>query len=147
MSALIRALFDLNRFGRFATVGAVGAILDVTISGSLVLWAGIRPEIAKFVGAECAIVLMFVLNDRVTFTEAETRSWWHGVRRLLKSNIVRSSGIVIQLLVVFLLTRTGVTVYVAGVDIWPVVTMPIAIACGFFFNYVGETLVTWRVGQ
>lgn len=145
MTPASQALLDRGRFGRFATVGIVGATIDITVSSILVLGAEVPPELAKFVGAECAIVLMFLLNDRLTFRDEETRGVWHGLRRLVKSNVVRSGGIAVQLVVVFVLTRSGIAILLGGIDVWPILTMPIAIACGFLFNYVGETLVTWRV--
>ena len=141
---ILSTLVDFSRFSRFATVGIIGATIDITISGTLVLVWSLSPVLAKFIGAEIAIILMFIINDRWTFPGSPTVGLLHGIRRLIKSNIVRSGGISIQLLVVFLLTRTGIVVTVAGTDIWPVLTMPIAIGCGFLVNYVGETLLTWR---
>lgn len=143
----VGALVDSTRFGRFASVGLVGASVDLTISSLLVLGAAVPPELAKLIGAEVAIILMFFINDRWTFREVETAGRWHVLRRLIKSNLVRSGGLIVQVIVVFVLTRISITVIVGGTDIWPVLTMPIAIGCGFLANYVGETLVTWRVNQ
>lgn len=145
MSGIRAALFDIHRASRFLSVGILGACIDLLVSSTLVIGVDVQPELAKFVGAECAIVVMFVLNDRWTFVGSRTRGLRSGIQRLIKSNLVRSGGIAVQIVVVFVLTRVGSTVYVGGVDIWPVATMPIAIACGFVLNYVGETLLTWRV--
>ncbi len=139
------ALRDGRRLVQFASVGLVGAMLDLTVSSALYLYIGIRPEIAKIVGAECAIILMFLLNDRYTFGQAGGSRWIDRLTRLLRSNVVRSGGIAVQVIVVFVLTRLPVSVMVGGTDVWPVVTMPIAIGCGFVVNYAGETLITWRV--
>lgn len=134
-----------RRFLQFASVGIVGAILDLLVSSTLFLYGGIRPEIAKVVGAECAIVLMFLLNDRYTFGSAGSPRRWDRLRRLVRSNLVRSGGIAVQVVVVFLLTRVPITAMIGGTDVWPILTMPIAIACGFAVNYAGETLFTWRI--
>lgn len=139
-----RALLNFSRFSRFATVGIFGAIIDLSISGTLVLWGSLSPVFAKFIGAEVAIIVMFLINDRWTFPGSPTTGWIHGIRRLLKSNMVRGGGIAVQLLVVFVLTQMAITVWIGDTDIWPVLTMPIAIACGFVVNYTGETLLTWR---
>lgn len=138
-------LFNWARFRQFATVGIIGAIVDLSISVPLALFTDLPPEIAKFLGAEAAIILMFTLNDRWTFADARSATLFHWLRRLVKSNLVRSGGIVIQLTAVFLLTRIGMTLDIGGIDVWPVIVMPIAIGCGFIFNYVGETLITWRM--
>lgn len=137
-------LFDHGRFGQFISIGVIGAVIDISISSVLILVAEFPPEIAKLVGAEVAIIVMFMLNDRFTFGEIDTKGVRHAVRRLIKSNVVRSGGLAVQVLVVFVLTRLSVSVYVGDIDVWPVLTMPIAIGCGFLVNYVGETLITWR---
>lgn len=142
-----RALLDRRRLGKFASVGVVGATIDLSVSTSLVLATEVPPVIAKFLGAEVAIVVMFLINDRWTFRHSETRGYVHGLTRLVKSNLVRSGGLAIQLTVVFVLTRLSIEVMVGGTDVWPALTMPIAIACGFVANYVGETLFTWRVAR
>ncbi len=139
------ALLQRGRFGKFVSVGAVGAVVDLTVSSTIVLTTPWPPELAKFIGAECAIVLMFVLNDRWTFTGQRSSGLGHVFRRLVKSNIVRSGGLLVQVVVVFVLVRQPIVVTVGGTDVWPILTMPVAIGCGFLFNYVGETLVTWRV--
>lgn len=140
-------LLDRRRLGQFISVGIVGSAVDLSISMSLVLTTPTHPVVAKFFGAECAIVVMFVVNDRWTFGDVETHSWMHALRRLAKSNLVRGGGLVVQLVAVYLLTRLPVTVFVNGTDLWPALTMPIAIACGFLVNYTGETLLTWRVDR
>lgn len=144
MSGVRRALVDARRVGQFASVGAMGAGVDLLASATLLMAGGVPPELAKLVGAECAIVAMFLINDRWTFLEAGSSGRRGRFRRLVTSNVVRSGGVLVQLVTVFVLTRTGVTVHVGGTDLWPILTMPVAIACGFALNYAGETLVTWR---
>lgn len=144
MSA-IDALLDWTRLRQFIAVGFVGTGVDLSISIPLVVTTEITPELAKFLGAEAAIIVMFIINDRWTFGEVDVSGYSHQVRRLVKSNIVRAGGVAIQLTAVFLLTRMDLVVSVAGTDIWPILTMPIAIACGFLANYLGESVITWRV--
>lgn len=133
------------RFGKFISVGAIGAIVDLTISSTLTLAGVLSPEWAKLVGAECAIILMFLINDRWTFASHGAQGIGAKLTRLLKSNFVRSGGLAVQFVVVWSLTRLDVTVVVFDTDIWAVLTMPIAIGCAFIVNYVAESLFTWRV--
>ena len=140
----LAALFHRRRLIKFASVGIVGAGIDLTVSTLLLFTTEIAPEIVKIIGAECAIIVMFVINDRWTYREHRTSKLSEGVRRLIKSNLVRSGGITIQVVVVFLLIRLPVSLPVGSIDVWPVVTMAVAIACGAVLNYVGETLLTWR---
>lgn len=144
MDGASAALLDRTRLLQFATVGVLGTGVDLSISVPLVMLTDTPAVLAKFLGAEAAIIVMFFVNDRWTFGAVETSGWSHRLRRLLKSNLVRGGGLSVQLIVVFLLTRTDVAVVVSGIDVWPALTMPIAIACGFLVNYTGETLLTWR---
>jgi putative flippase GtrA len=141
------ALLAPVRIGQFVGVGAVGAAVDLSVSSALTLGAILPAEWAKLVGAECAIVLMFLINDRCTFSDHGAAGFVAKLRRLIKSNVVRSAGLAIQFVVVYVLTRIGVTVIVAGTDLWPLITLPIAIGCAVAVNYVAESLLTWRVHQ
>ena len=139
------ALFSPARFGQFVGVGAVGAAVDLTISSTITLAGLLNPEWAKLLGAECAIVVMFLVNDHWTFANHGADGPVSKLRRLLTSNLVRSGGLAVQFTVVYLLTRLGVRVVVYGTDIWALLTLPVAIGCSFLVNYVAESLFTWRV--
>lgn len=141
---LLDELVTPERFGKFISVGATGAVLDITVSSVLTL-GGVPPEYAKLVGAECAIVLMFFINDRWTFPDHGMTGALAKLRRLLKSNVVRSGGLVVQFLVVRALTGQDISVVIFGTDIWAMLTFPVAIACAVLFNYVAESLFTWKV--
>jgi putative flippase GtrA len=155
----LRSLLSVVRFGQFASVGVVGAVCDNTVlllSSELGIAAGIAgllgvpdlaPEVAKALGIEAAIVVMFLLNDNWTFDEADGggRST---VRRLLTSNLVRAAGIAVQLLVFSLVyRRLFVELSAFGVDLWLLVASLCGIGLGMCVNYVTESLVTWRVHE
>lgn len=143
--ALREELVSGTRLGQFASVGVAGSIVDLSVAASLALAGLLSPEWAKLVGAECAIVLMFLINDRWTFASHGTNGLRPKLRRLLKSNVVRSAGLAVQFLVVRSLTRLDLELIVGGTDVWTLVTMPIAIACASLVNYLAESLFTWRV--
>ncbi len=147
MNGVLDELATGRRFGKFASVGLVGATIDLSISTTLVLVTTAPPELAKLIGAEAAIVTMFLINDRWTFPAHGTAGLRAKLGRLLRSNLVRAAGVGIQLGVVFVLTRRDVVVTVAGTNVWDALTMPIAIGCAFLVNYVAESLFTWRVAQ
>lgn len=134
-----------TRFGKFLSVGAAGAVVDVSVSSVLTLAAILPPQWAKLVGAEIAIVLMFIVNDHWTFPEEGALGLVPKARRLLKSNLVRTAGLAVQFAVVAFLTDLDVQILVFDTNIWDVVTLPIAIAFSFVINYVAESLITWRV--
>lgn len=133
------------RFGRFLSVGALGALVDLPISTVLTLGAVLEPQWAKVVGTECAIIVMFLINDSWTFEAHGAAGRRAKVRRFVRSNAVRSGGLLVQFAVVWTLTDLDVEIGLAGIDVWPVVTMPIAIGTSVLVNYVAESLFTWRV--
>jgi putative flippase GtrA len=138
-------LLSGKRFGQFVSVGAVGAVFDLTVSTVLTLWVGVLAEVAKLVGAEVAIIVMFLLNDRWTFANEGASGFFPSLRRLLKSNLVRSGGLALQFLIVRVLRQMDVSVVVAGFDFWQVIPLPLAILASMLVNYVAESLLTWRV--
>jgi Predicted membrane protein len=138
------ALSSVSRFGQFLTVGAGGAVVDLLISSALTITGVVSPEWAKLGGAECAIVLMFFVNDRWTFADHGGSGSRATLRRLVKSNLVRSAGLLVQFAVVRALTRLEVSVTVGGMDVWTFLTLPIAIGCAVLVNYFAESLFTWQ---
>ncbi|QCJ47606.1 GtrA family protein [Haloprofundus sp. MHR1] len=140
-------LLSGKRFGQFVSVGALGAVFDLTVSAVLTVWFGVLAEVAKLVGAEVAIVVMFLINDRWTFADEGASGAFPAVRRLLKSNLVRSGGLALQFVVVRVLRQQDVSVVVAGFDFWQVIPLPVAILASMLLNYVAESLLTWRVAS
>lgn len=147
MNGVLDELATGRRLGKFASVGLVGATVDLSISTTLTLAGVLSPVVAKLIGAEAAIVAMFLINDRWTFPAYGSNGLRAKLYRLLRSNLVRSGGLAVQLLVVFVLTRQDVVVTVAGTNVWDALTMPIAIGSAFLINYVAESLFTWRVAS
>jgi putative flippase GtrA len=148
------------RFGKFASVGVVGAIFDnttllvLTVSGVAAAAAaglgipGYGPELAKFAGIEVAIFVMFLLNEHWTFAEHGAPGSRPFLRRLATSNVVRIGGITVQLVVFSLVYRfLHVDLSVFGVDAWLLVASACGIGAGMTVNFVAESLVTWRVHE
>jgi putative flippase GtrA len=141
------SLLSGTRFGKFASVGAVGAVFDVT-TATVLRELGVFPELAVFIGIEVAVVVMFLLNDRWTFAEHGAAGVGAALRRLLRSNLVRAGGILVQLATFrFLYRVVALEADVAGIDGWFVFSKVAGIGTGMIVNYVAESLVTWRVGR
>lgn len=139
-----KSLITPSRTSKFVSVGVLGAVIDLSISYTVVLSGVLSTEWAKVVGAEVAIICMFFLNDRWTFNSYGSMAYVSQFRRLVKSNSVRLLGIVVQFLVVWYLTRQN-QLLIYGIDVWALLTMPIAIGCSFIVNYFAENLITWKV--
>jgi putative flippase GtrA len=134
------------RFGQFVSIGVLGAVCENIVLLSLVEMLAATPELAKLVGAEVSIIVMFVANERWTFaTEGKTGTLWLG-RRFLTSNLVRAGGVVVGTVVFSALIRwVEVSLLFAGIDFWLLAANAIGIGVGLVVNYVAESLFTWRV--
>lgn len=134
------------RFGKFASVGVIGAACDTTTLLVLVEVFGVLEELATIVGIEVAIIVMFLLNEFWTFSEAgdgESRSF---LGRLARSHLVRSGGSLVQFCVFVVIYRLlFVPVTVAGIDGWLLVAKLSGIGLGMVLNYTFESLFTWRI--
>jgi putative flippase GtrA len=145
--SVVDALLSGTRFGKFASVGVVGAVFDVT-TATVLRELGVYPELAVFIGIEVAVVVMFLLNDNWTFAEQGAAGVGAALRRLLRSNLVRAGGILVQLATFRLLYRVvALELTVVGIDGWFVFSKIAGIGTGMLVNYVAESLVTWRVGR
>ena len=141
----VEALASGVRFGKFVSVGAVGAVFDVTTTTALIVGVGVLGEYAKLVGAEVAIIVMFVINERWTFSELGAPGAVPMLTRFLRSNLGRSGGLAVQFLIVRGFRQLGLSVVVFGIDLWQLIPIPIAIGASVLLNYVAESLLTWRV--
>lgn len=141
-----RALASATRIGQFASVGVAGATLETVIVAILTAGIAVHPLLAKAVGAEASISLMFLLNDRWTFAGEGGRRPRAVLRRYGKSHLVRLGGLAVAFATLHALTAwTDVRLVIAGADFWPTVANGIGIGLGMVLNYVAESLVTWRV--
>lgn len=140
-----RALASGVRFGQFASVGVIGAVLDTTVTLTLSGSLGVNPDLAKFVGAEAAIVLMFLVNEHWTFAEQGAAGLIPMGRRLVTSNVVRGGGLAVQLVTYHFVRQFTIDIPVMGFDLYDIVAIGMAIGAGFLVNYFAESLVTWQV--
>jgi len=145
---LVDQLASGVRFGRFVSVGVVGAVFDNATLAALRLGAGVPELWAKAAGIEVAIVVMFLANERWTFAEAGAAGRGPVLRRLARSHLVRTGGVTVQLVVYWALTQVlTVELVVAGTDLWFLAASPLAIGVAMGVNYLFESLFTWRVHE
>lgn len=144
-TSVVSELAHSGRIGRFVSIGVVGFCFDVGTATAL-SELGVFPELAALIGIEVAVVIMFLLNDNITFATERTSGVIPTLRRLLKSNLVRIGGITVQLLVFSGFYRgIDVTFVIASVDAWFIISKAAGIGVGMVVNYVAESLFTWRI--
>jgi putative flippase GtrA len=140
------ALRSRVRFGKFVSVGVVGAVCDTTVLVVLTEVFGVLPELATLAGIETAILVMFAINERWTFAEQGRVGTRSLLRRALRSHGVRAAGSTTQFLVFVAVYRgLAVPLTVAGLDLWLLVAKGGGIGVGMVVNYVFESLFTWQV--
>lgn len=140
----LRALMSTTRFGKFASVGAVGAICDTLILLFLVERIGLLEEIAVLIGIESSILIMFVINDNWTYSETDNIRTLS--RRLLRSHTVRIVGALTQFIVFTIIYRSYfMQLEFSGIDLWLLVAKGSGIVLGMILNYTFETLFTWSI--
>ncbi|ELY59640.1 GtrA family protein [Natronolimnohabitans innermongolicus] len=132
-----RALLSTARFTQFASVGFVGAAVDIVALALLVELTPLGPIVGKAISWELSIVVIFVINERWTFAEYGAMSPRALGKRFLRSNAVRFAG--------FLVTLGVLAGLVEGFGVWYLAANVIGIGVGFFVNYTCESLYTWKV--
>jgi len=144
----VQSLLSGVRFGKFVSVGVVGAVCDTTVLMILSEGFGVMPEIATLAGIETAILVMFLINDNWTFARAGREGRSPLFRRLARSHAVRTGGSLTQFAIFVVVYRLlFVEVSLVGIDLWILVAKGSGIAVGMLVNYVFESLFTWRVHQ
>lgn len=145
--ARFESLLSGIRFSQFASVGLFGAVVDTGTVLILTTELGIYRGSAKLVGAELAIILMFLINEHWTFADEGAAGLRSFLRRLAKSNLVRVGGVLVATVVFVLVSGLDVRLPYGGEPLWLTVANAIGIGVGFVVNYVAESLFTWRVGH
>ncbi|MEF8882964.1 MAG: GtrA family protein [Halapricum sp.] len=133
----LRSLASAGRLLQFVAVGTVGATVDMSLLVVFHSFVGFPLVISKLAGAEISYLVMFVINERWTFSSFGRTSVRARLRRLATSNGVRLGGLITATIALVILTET------AGV--WYPLANAIGIGVGFFVNYTLESLLTWRV--
>jgi putative flippase GtrA len=142
------------RVTQFVSVGALGAVLDQTVTVGLAAGVGVHRTLAKLVGAELAIVVMFLVNEHWTFADAADGGLRATAWRLCKSNAVRAAGVAVATVVFTLVSGlpNPILVYdlpnptpLGAFELWLLAANGLGILVGLGVNYVLESAVTWRL--
>ncbi len=126
---------DISRMIKFAMVGALGVIFNESILYLLTEKIGIFYLISGLVAIEASIIFVFLLNDFFVFRDRRAPGKFQFFKRLVKSNLARVGGMIINLAILFLLVEFFYIYYLLAnlVDI----------ALGFLFNYSLSFVWVW----
>ncbi|MFZ1721136.1 MAG: glycosyltransferase family 2 protein [Microgenomates group bacterium] len=146
MRVRMQDLFQ-NRIFKFALVGGVGALIQLT---SLQLWRTIAPfQLAFFLSIETAIISNFVLNNSWTFSDRklETKEI---PKKFLQFNFTSGGSILIQQLVaIFGELLIGLyTLFIIPIIMFPFDTGTlfalVGILLGMSWNFFAYTKFIWK---
>lgn len=129
---------DFLRLIKFSIVGTIGAGINTWFLWLFTDVVGLFYLYSSAIAIEIAIILQFLMNDRWTFKEKRTTHVEQFFKRIIKSNIWRSGGLVVNIGVLYLLTEY--------VGVYYLLSNIAGIICAFLLNYIFESRLTWGVG-
>lgn len=130
---------EVERFFKFAVVGAFGAIVDFTVLNVLVLLVGLGPVWANPFSFSAAVVSNFTWNRLWTFPESRERAVGSQLGKFALVNII---GLLINQSI-FMIVLYVVTDFVASP--WDYnLSKAIAIGIVLFWNFGANRLWTYR---
>lgn len=133
------SLLSGERIGKFALIGALGLMIDNGVLALLFEFGPVPLDVAALCSKETSILMMFVCNECWTFSDQQRGGRRAQLVRLVKSNAVRAVGGIVGILVLLFLN--------SSFGVWYVIANISGIAVGFGFNYVLESLFTWKVNR
>jgi dolichol-phosphate mannosyltransferase len=122
-------------FGKFLVVGSIGFIIN-TIILELMVRFHYNPAIGSAVGAECAIVSNFILNNSWTFKSKKV-SGFKQIIKFIQFNLTSFGAVIIQSGTVW----TGITI--SGVSMYRIWYM-LGVTIGLVWNYSMYSRIIWK---
>lgn len=135
LCSLFRRSGELHRFLKFCTVGLMGAGVNLAVLYALTE-AGLFYLLSGLIGIEAAILSNFVLNRSWTFKDRGTIGFRSILTALYRDHAVRSVGIVLNLVILWLLTSVFGFYYI--------LSQAIGIGVAMLWNYSGNQWWTWE---
>ncbi|MFB6181163.1 MAG: glycosyltransferase [Candidatus Nanohalobium sp.] len=125
----------LNEYFKFAFIGGLGAAINSAVLYILTEYLGVYYVYSSFAAIEAAIIIMFFLNNLYTFSETKS-SVGEILEGLLRSNLIRSLGIAVNIGLLWALTSVFGLYYL--------VSNIIAIFVASVVNFYGERNFNWN---
>ncbi len=118
------------RLFKFGLVGGSGAIVNTGILYLLARVLAVPLVISSAAAVECAVISNFLLNNRWTFGARG-----QPLSRFFKFNAMSLGALSVNVLIVWLLTRSGIYLLAANLA---------GIAIAMAVNYAGSVAWVWR---
>ena len=122
------------KYLRFAVTGALGAVVNTVILYGMTEFLGLFYIFSALIATEISIIFMFFINNDFTFQNRKTG--FDIIKGLIKSNIIRSFGIGLNIGLLYIFTEF--------LGIYYIVSNLMAIFLASIFNFIGERDLNWR---
>lgn len=99
---------ELERFLKFAVVGAVGALVDFSVFNFFDLVFELKTELSSGISFIAAVSSNFILNRFWTFPDSRSRSVWAQLGQYLSVNVV---GLLIRFVIMRFATQPVITLF------------------------------------
>jgi len=123
------------RFVMFASVGAIGLIVHLTVLASLNRGIGVAFAMANLAAAMVAMTFNFFLNNLLTYRDMRLKGFWPIVRGLVSFAAVCAIGTAANVGIAVVLFQRNYTWWLAGLA---------GIFMGAVWNYTATSIFTWR---
>jgi putative flippase GtrA len=130
----------IPRMTKVFLVGGTGFILQTIIFETLGIWLKVvSPSTATIIGAECAIISNFFLNERYSFRDTGgNRAPFF--KRIAMFHLVSSGSLLAQWLSLFFME------HLTSSPLWLNAAFIFGAGVGFITNYTGYYFFVWRKG-
>ncbi len=126
---------EVYRFLRFCLVGGLGTLVNLSLLFALTN-LGLFYLASGALGIEAGLITNFILNKEWTFGDRKVSGAKYVMKSLAKDHLVRSGGIAINLLVLWILTSL--------VGLWYLFSQVIGIGIATLWNFGGNKWFTWE---
>lgn len=121
---------DYRRIAEFLGVGVVGLLVENGVLYFMIEFFDIGLVWSKVLALEAAIIVVFYMNDRFTFSQFQKKAY-----ALLRTNLVRGGGTLISF--------AGLLLGVEFLSLHYLVANSGGVLFGSVFNYYFERVITW----
>jgi len=127
---------EIHRFIKFCIIGGIGAIVNILILYFLTENLEVHYLISGAIGIEAGLLSNFALNKIWTFKDVQIRGTKATAKALFKDHIVRSGGIIINIVVLWFLTSI--------VEVHYLLSQVMGIFIAMMWNFGGNKWWTWE---
>jgi len=127
---------EIHRFVKFCIIGGIGTVVNIVLLYLLTEYYYVHYLISGAIGIEAGLLTNFIFNKVWTFKDMEVKGLKAIIWALVKDHIVRSGGIILNLVILWLLTSVFGFYYL--------ISQVIGILIAMIWNFGGNKWFTWE---